>query len=121
MKANRLPSFARLFMLIASSALVLFTAVTFLKPQVITAANGVPMPDHVVVAIFENHAYSQVIGNSTAPYINSLAASGANMTFSHGVTHPSEPNYAAFWSGSIQGISGDPCPAAGAPFTTPNL
>ncbi len=30
------------------------------------AAGAVPTPDHVVVVVFENHAYSQVIGSSSA-------------------------------------------------------
>ncbi len=33
------------------------------------AAAGVPTPDHVIVVVFENHGYSQVIGSSSAPYI----------------------------------------------------
>ena len=40
-------------------------------------ANGVPRPDHVVMVIEENHSYSEIIGSSPAPYINSLAAQGA--------------------------------------------
>lgn len=35
-------------------------------------AAGLPTPDHIVVVVFENHAYNQVIGSSSAPYINSL-------------------------------------------------
>ncbi|GAA3070929.1 hypothetical protein GCM10020254_13400 [Streptomyces goshikiensis] len=35
-------------------------------------AAGLPAPDHVVVVVFENHAYNQVIGSSSAPYLNSL-------------------------------------------------
>ena len=41
-------------------------------------AATVPTPDHVVVVVFENHGYSQIIGNSNAPYFNSLANGGAN-------------------------------------------
>ncbi|MFE2103666.1 acid phosphatase, partial [Streptomyces sp. NPDC059468] len=33
-------------------------------------AAALPTPDHVVVVVMENHAYSQVIGSSSAPYIN---------------------------------------------------
>ena len=43
-------------------------------------AASLPTPDHVVVVMFENHAYSQVIGSSSAPYINSLKTGGANLT-----------------------------------------
>src|SRR5436190_4021931 len=79
------------------------------------AVNGVPTPSHVVIAIEENHAYSQIIGSSSAPYINSLANSGALFTQSFAITHPSEPNYLAFFSGSTQGITDDSCPHTFAP------
>src|SRR4051794_26927613 len=53
--------------------------------------SGVPRPDHVVMVIEENHSYSQVLGSpSTAPYMFSLATSGANMTNSFALTHPSQ-------------------------------
>jgi hypothetical protein len=77
---------------------------------VATAANGVPRPDHVVIVVFENHQQPQVIGSPSAPYINSLAQTGANFTQSFGVTHPSQPNYIAQFSGSTQGITNDSCP-----------
>jgi hypothetical protein len=38
---------------------------------------SVPAYDHIVVAIMENHDYSEIIGNREAPYINGLAAGGA--------------------------------------------
>ena len=74
------------------------------------AAAGLPRPDHVVVVIEENHGYSQIIGSSSAPYINSLAKQGASFTQSFAVTHPSEPNYLALFSGSTQGVTDDSCP-----------
>ncbi|MYS21257.1 Phosphoesterase family protein [Streptomyces sp. DvalAA-14] len=73
------------------------------------AAGAVPTPDHTLVVVMENHAYSQVIGSSSAPYINSLATGGANLTQNHGITHPSQPNYYALFSGSTQGITSDAC------------
>jgi acid phosphatase len=75
-----------------------------------TSAAAVPRFAHVVVVIEENHAYSQVIGNSNAPYINSLARSGTLLTDAHAVTHPSEPNYLALFSGSTHGLGDDSCP-----------
>src|SRR6266705_2051498 len=71
---------------------------------------ALPGYDHIVVVIEENHSYSEVIGNANAPYITSLANGGANMTQSFAVTHPSEPNYLALYSGSTQGITDDSCP-----------
>lgn len=73
-------------------------------------AAGVPTPDHVVVVVMENHSYNEVVGNSAAPYISSLASSGANFTQSFAITHPSEPNYLAMFSGSTQGLTDDSCP-----------
>jgi len=80
-----------------------------------------PRPDHVLIVIEENHAFSQIIGNPDAPYINSLATSGANFTNCYGITHPSQPNYLQFFSGSNQGVTDNTAPAPGSPFFTPNL
>jgi hypothetical protein len=84
------------------------------------AAGSVPTPDHVVVAVMENHAYSQVIGSSSAPYINSLKSGGANLTASYAITHPSQPNYFALFSGATQGITDDGCYTPGF-SSAPNL
>ncbi|MFI9201427.1 alkaline phosphatase family protein [Streptomyces sp. NPDC053048] len=73
------------------------------------AAPALPTPDHVVVVVFENRAYNQVMGSSSAPYINSLAAGGANLTASYAETHPSQPNYYALFSGDTQGVTDDSC------------
>ncbi|SHN33362.1 alkaline phosphatase family protein [Actinacidiphila paucisporea] len=73
------------------------------------AAGSVPTPAHTVVVVMENHAYSQVIDSSSAPYINSLKAGGANLSQNHAITHPSQPNYYALFSGSLQGITSDSC------------
>jgi phosphatidylinositol-3-phosphatase len=70
----------------------------------------VPSYSHIVVVMEENHSYSQIIGSSQAPYINSLARNGALFTNSHAITHPSEPNYMAITSGSTYGLSSDACP-----------
>ena len=63
-------------------------------------ADLLPVPDHVVVVIEENHSYSQIIGSPSAPYINQLAQAGASFTNSHGIEHPSQPNYLDLFSGS---------------------
>jgi hypothetical protein len=83
-----------------------------------TADGGVPRPDHTVVVVMENHSNTDVIGNSAAPYINSLAATGANFSQSYAITHPSEPNYLALFSGSTQGLTDDSCPHT---YATANL
>jgi acid phosphatase len=81
---------------------------------------ALPLPEHVVVVIEENHDYSQIVGSTSAPYINSLAQQGALMTDSTAIEHPSQPNYLDLFSGSNQGVVDDNRPA-GLPFTTPNL
>lgn len=84
------------------------------------ATSGViPRYDHVVVVVMENKSISSIVGNTVdAPYINSLLSSSVNFTQSYAVTHPSEPNYLALFSGSTQGITDDSCPHT---FGTDNL
>src|SRR6202012_5421783 len=79
-----------------------------------------PRPDHIIIVIEENHGYDEVISSPNAPFITQLANEGALFTDAHGVTHPSQPNYLAIYSGSTQGITGDTC-LDGTSFTTPNL
>src|SRR5438477_3715299 len=98
-----------------------------------------PAFDHVVIVIEENHSFGDIIGNSAAPNINALAAAGANIvndsndsegniSGSHAVRHPSQPNYLEFYSGNNQGTIEDGRPGSTTelfssppPFTTPNL
>ena len=70
----------------------------------------VPHYDHVVVVMEENTSETSIYGNSSAPYINSLKNGGVYFTNSFAVTHPSQPNYLALFSGSTQGITDDSCP-----------
>jgi hypothetical protein len=85
------------------------------------AQNDIPEYKHVIIVMEENHAYHQVIGSVNAPYINKLAKYGVLFTDSHGIGHPSQPNYLALFSGSTQGVTGDECLFGNAPFKTPNL
>jgi hypothetical protein len=70
------------------------------------------------VVVLENHAYSQIVGRSSAPFVNSLADRGAVLTRSYAITHPSEPNYLAMFSGSTHGLTDDSCPHS---YAGPNL
>ena len=74
------------------------------------AKRTVPRFDHVLIVIMENEDQERIIGNPAAPYINSLARAGANFTDAHAVTHPSQPNYLALFSGSTQGVTDNSCP-----------
>ena len=77
-----------------------------------------PKPRHILVVIMENSSYSGILGSTADPYIHQLARRGALFTRSFAITHPSEPNYLALFSGSTQGVSDDSCPHS---FSTPNL
>jgi len=81
------------------------------------AAATVPAFDHIVLVMFENKASSQIT-SSSAPYFTALAAQGAKFTKSYAITHPSQPNYIALFSGSAQGVTSDSCPKN---FTGANL
>jgi|GEM_PF-555113 len=83
------------------------------------ATAGVPQFSHIVIVLGENTSATSVIGSSNAPYINSLAASGASFTQSYGVSHPSQPNYIQLFSGSNQGVTNNVVSTSH--FTTANL
>lgn len=93
---------------------ILFCSLSYSAP--------IPRPDHIVICIMENRGYNQIIGSSQAAFINSLVndSKGALFTNSHGLTHPSQPNYLMLYSGSNQGVIDDATPA-NFPFQTPNL
>ncbi|EUA19313.1 phosphoesterase family protein [Mycobacterium xenopi 3993] len=74
------------------------------------AAAALPTPAHVVIVVEENRSQANIIGNKSAPYINSLAANGAMMTQSFAETHPSEPNYLALFAGNMFGLKDNSCP-----------
>jgi phosphatidylinositol-3-phosphatase len=84
-----------------------------------SASTGtVPQPAHTIVIVFENRAFGQVVGSKQAPYLNELAHQGALFTQSYAITHPSQPNYLALFSGSTHGVESDSCPYY---FNSPNL
>lgn len=90
------------------------------RPSSPPAAQATPRSaalDHVAVIVMENHGYSEVIGSSTAPYVNSLAHTYALSANYFAVSHPSLPNYLALGGGSTFGITDDctDCHVAGAP------
>ncbi|CAN5493645.1 hypothetical protein BH11BAC1_BH11BAC1_14580 [soil metagenome] len=95
--------------------ILLFSFSLFSKAQ-----TSIPVPDHVVILIMENHGYEDIIGNSSAPFINSLAQENALLTASYGLIHPSQPNYLMLFSGSAQGVTNDNVPD-GIPWSTMNL
>lgn len=80
--------------------------------------SGVPRPEHIVVVIEENRGYDDIIGSADAPYLNELAGEGASLAQFFAITHPSQPNYLALFSGSTQGVRGNDCPNT---FSASNL
>ena len=71
---------------------------------------AIPQFSHVFIVLEENHSFSDVIGNSNMPYLNSLASANSLATQYYADAHPSLPNYFELTVGegtSITGTSGD--------------
>ena len=62
-----------------------------------------PAFDHIVVVFFENKERREIIGK--APAFTAYAKRYADITRYYAVTHPSLPNYIAFVSGGLNGIT----------------
>ncbi|HZP54019.1 alkaline phosphatase family protein [Actinocrinis sp.] len=75
------------------------------SPVLTAPPSSVPGFDHVFVVYMENQDYSGIIGNSAAPYINSLANANTVLTQSYATTHPSDPNYVALAAGGLYGLT----------------
>jgi phosphatidylinositol-3-phosphatase len=58
-----------------------------------------PTFSHVVVLLEENQSYSEVMGNSSMPYFNSLASQYGLATQYFANAHPSLPNYMVLTTG----------------------
>lgn len=78
-----------------------------LIPPGIASAGTPPKYNHIVIVILENHSFRQIASSPDARYLHSLAHNGAVFADSHGVAHPSQPNYLALFSGSTHGIHDD--------------
>jgi hypothetical protein len=72
----------------------------------ITASQLAPVsgPDHIVVIAMENREYGDIIGSSSAPYLNALARRSVLLTHEYAIRHPSLPNYLALTGGATFGI-----------------
>jgi acid phosphatase len=102
------------------TAILTMLACALLAGPLGAAPRELPRPAHVIVIVDENKAPWQLVGNRDAPYINALIARGAFFTDSHGVMHPSLPNYLALFAG-VTNTNGDGCPATGIDPGAPNL
>ncbi|BBZ49277.1 acid phosphatase [Mycobacterium heidelbergense] len=90
-----------------------------LTSRVDLSAAALPRPAHVVIVVEENRSEGNIIGSKSTPFINALAAHGANMAQSFAEAHPSEPNYLALFAGNTFGVTKDVCPVNGG--AVPNL
>lgn len=80
---------------------------------------------HIFVIVLENVGHENVIGSSSAPYLNQTLLTQATLyANSFALAHPSLPNYLALFAGSTFGVTNDHCidgdPPNG-PFDAPNL
>lgn len=75
---------------------------------------------HVVWIWMENKDYSQIMGASASPYTAALSGQCGLATNSHGIAHPSLPNYIAAVSGGQQGVTDNGDPSAH-PLTAPSI
>ncbi len=80
----------------------------------------------VFLIVMENHNWNELVGKSSAPYINSLLRIGAHAEryYNPPHIHPSEPNYLWLEAGSNLGITNDAPPRVNhrrAPHLTPLL
>jgi phosphatidylinositol-3-phosphatase len=57
---------------------------------------------HVVLLLEENHSYSEVMGNSSMPYFNSLASQYGVASQYFANTHPSLPDYLVLTTGAME-------------------
>jgi hypothetical protein len=96
------PHFVRTFLpllaVCALAALQLACGGVSTKAQTPVPA-GQPHFAHVVLVVEENHSYSEVIGNSSMPYFNSLASQYGVATQYFADAHPSIPNYLMLTTG----------------------
>jgi phospholipase C len=94
---------------------LLLAFMALLSPQLASARvassnisqSGLKNFQHVFVIMMENTGYDSLIGNPNAPWINFAAQTYGVANNYFGVTHPSQPNYIAATSGSINGVTDD--------------
>ena len=92
------------------AAVLVFTACATAKtPEpVISPGPLPPAPKHIVIVIEENRDLADIVDDKRLSTIHAMIAAGALFTDSHGVTHPSLPNYFALFTGKTNG-DGDHC------------
>jgi hypothetical protein len=84
-----------------NSPRLFFFLLVLLIASVASVCQTLPAFKHVFVVVEENNNYSSVIGNSSMPYLNSLANSYGLATQYYADTHPSIGNYFMLTTGKI--------------------
>lgn len=87
-----------------------YAVVAAFVPEGGTAPPPPPAAPHVMEILMENHSTGDIIGNSDAPYINSLATTYGLATNWNDLAAISLPNYLALSAGSIQNDPDDTTP-----------
>jgi phosphatidylinositol-3-phosphatase len=82
---------------------------------------GVSRLDHVFVIVMENHGYSQIVGNPSAPFTNQYAHIANSATNYFAIGHPSSTNYLEIVGGSNFGVRSDNGPDWHNASCTPNI
>jgi hypothetical protein len=80
---------------------------TPLEPVPSGSAVAVRPMSHVFVIVLENKSVDDVVGAPDAPYLNDLIDRFGLATNYQAITHPSQPNYLALFSGSTQDVIDD--------------
>ncbi len=76
-------------------------------PDPMETAASVPSFSHVYLIVFENHDFDGVVGRDSTPTLTDLSNRFGLATAYKAITHPSQPNYLALFSGSTQGVTDD--------------
>ena len=79
------------------------------KPTAVAGgiAGKVPAFSHVWILVLENANFASVIDGASDPYLLGLVSKYGLAANYYGVSHPSQPNYLALFSGSMQGVADD--------------
>jgi phosphatidylinositol-3-phosphatase len=93
----------------------LFVSCTSQTPPVINTSEqpsiaeiaAVPRFQHIVLILFENEDFGNVIGNQEMPHFNQLAMENTLLIEYEAIRHPSLPNYIALIGGDTFGIDQD--------------
>lgn len=93
--------------------ITLFTSLSCTKEEVRPTSakqertSAMPVYSHIFIIWMENKAYSNIVGSSSAPYMNSLISQGTLFTNFNALQNPSQPNYIGAFAGTRCGVGND--------------